>query len=150
MVALGMFTFATPLLGGDAVTVTTNNSGSLLTTAASVDVTATEAGALTMISYDAAAPRHPTTEATVASPMSSPSLAVVDTNYYGQPATYASVDWSNATVLHGEDGSASFSDVTPVPEPSTWLAALLASGAALFAAWCRARRDARLVPARNR
>ena len=113
-------------------TVQVNGSGTLLGKAPSIDTTTAAAalGAVTMASSDVAA--APYASQVTTEPVSrSPFVGFAETNYYPQ-ATSASFDFSSTSVRVGSAESHAFGDVTPVPEPSTWLAGLLAGAFTLF------------------
>ena len=119
LIASGLLAFATaPVAQGAGIVA--NSSGSLLTAAATTD-RPVAVGALTLKSFDALVP-----------------TTAPDASFYSPSVSSVLLREESATLAH----------VTPVPERTTWLFALLAAGASLFLARTRVAQR-RLVPVQN-
>ena len=142
VIAAGVFAFATaPVTKGAGIVA--NGSGSLLGAGATDEGTAVF-GAVTLTSFDAVI----TAEAIHTPAPSSDAFEATETNYDLQTAPATSFYSPSLSSDLGAEETSAFSDVTAVPEPATWLFALLAAGTSLwFARTHLARR--RLVPVQN-
>lgn len=113
--------------------VTVNNTGTLFA-ARDSQVISSPQGALTMDSPDVLTPNAPKPQIAVVetAPMGW-AIAPTSTSYAAEPTSLVSFDrqFLPSESIAG-DGVIQFNDVTPAPEASTWLAGLLAAGAAAF------------------
>ena len=137
LVGLCLVVFAAPanVTAAETRTLTVNGSGTLLGSVTVAENLPSPTGALTMASLDSFTPPASVPSAT-SSGISSPAIAASSVEF-NAGAQVVSASWANAessrgTLLGPHELSTDGTDVTPVPEASTWLTALLAAGAILY------------------
>ncbi len=132
-VALGLAAFVSPRQLSGAEMLTVNGTGTLLHAVSARQGLPSQTGALTMASYDVFTPSAaPQAIAGLSMPTYRASSSELNAGSQVVPASWASAHSSHGGLLAQHELSTLSTDVTPVPESSTWLTALLAVGGIVY------------------
>jgi hypothetical protein len=132
-VTLALAAFVSPTQLRGAETLTVNGSGTLLHALTDPQNLPSQTGALTMASSDVVRPTF-APQAIAGLSMLTFRASSSELNAVSQvvPAALANADSSHGSLLPQHEPSTFGTDVTPVPESSTWLTALLAVGGLVY------------------